>query len=157
MSNELNEQIEQLQQKIEYYKSIVSEMTVPLIDSVLPDTLLMPLNGHLFKERFIAIDKKLFKHLESSPQTKILIIDFTGITSSNLEYISAQDLSATLERFNKTMKLLGIRTIYTGFQTKVVFDLVLSGFPEKLETYATYRMAINQVANEKNIYYSLDE
>lgn len=157
MSNDLQQQIEQLQAELQHYKSIVAEMTVPLIDSVLSDTLLMPLNGHLFNDRFEGINKKLFKHLTTNRKIKIVIMDFTGISPLNLEFITANDLSSSIDKFNRTMKLLGIRPIYTGFQPEVVFNLTKAGFKDTLETYSTYKIAVNQIATEQNIVYKLKD
>lgn len=157
MSNDLQQQIDQLTEELQRYKSIVNEMTVPLIDSLLSNTLLLPLNGHIFQSRIEAINAKVFKHIEKNRKMNIVIMDFTGISPLNLEFISENELAAAIDKFNRTMKLLGVRAIYTGFQPKVVFELKKAGFNEPLETYPSYKNAINQIAIEKNIVYQIKE
>lgn len=156
MSKDMEQELRALKSELEQYKYIVSEMTVPLIDSAIVDTLLLPLSGHLFNERIAAINEKLFLHLEKNRQIKILVIDFTGITPSDLRYITGADLSTAIKTSNSSLKLLGIRSIYTGFHPEVVFEITKSGFTETLETYPTYRMAITQLSQEKNLFYRMD-
>lgn len=156
MSKSLEQELTALKSELDQYKSIVREMTVPLIDSAILDTLLVPLSGHLFNERINAINEKLFIHLEKNRQIKILVVDFTGILPSDLRYITGTDLSLAIGTSNSSLKLLGIRSIYTGFHPEVVFEITKSGFTEDLETYPTYRMAISQLSKEKNLFYSMD-
>lgn len=156
MSKKLEQELLLLKKELEQYKSIVHEITVPLIDSAIPNTLLLPLSGHLFNERINAINEKLFLHLTKNRQIKIIVIDFTGITPSDLRYITGTDLSAAIKTSNSSLKLLGIRSIYTGFHPEVVFEITKSGFTETLETYPTYRMATTQLSKEQNLFYRLD-
>lgn len=157
MYQDEQQEISALKKELAHYQSIINEMTVPLLDSVIPDVLLMPLNGHLFNERIDAINDKLFTYLAKNRHITILVIDFTGISPLNIKYITGTDLSDAIKKSNSTMKLLGIRSIYTGMHPEVVFELVKSGFVEKLETYLTYKDAITKIAAEKNLFYSVKE
>lgn len=157
MNQQEQQELFALKKELAYYQSIINEMTVPLLDSVIPDVLLMPLNGHLFNERINAINDLLFSYLEKNRHIKILVIDFTGIAPSNIKYITGTDLSEAIKKSNSTMKLLGIRSIYTGMHPDVVFELIKSGFAEELETYLTYKDAITKIAAEKNLFYAVKD
>lgn len=150
MSNNIQQQLFDLQQEITYYKCIVNEMTVPMIETLLDDTLLLPLNGHLFTELLNRMTTKVFNYLELHPAIKIIIIDFTGITPIHLQFIDSVELAQSLQNFNQTLCTLNIRTIYTGFHPEVVLALIRSGFSEKLESYSTYKIAIHKLSNEIN-------
>ncbi|MBQ0138798.1 MAG: STAS domain-containing protein [Kurthia sp.] len=150
MSNDTQEQIAELQKEINFYKSIISEMTVPLIETFVDNTLLVPLNDHLFTARNQAIEEKIVKYIELHHSIKIIIFDFTGITPKNIQFIDSMELSNTLEKLNKTLQMIGIRPIYSGFHPEVVLSLVSSGFMDELETYSSYKIAIHKVARDLN-------
>lgn len=145
MSADFEKQISTMQAEIELYKAIISEMTVPIINSVIPNTLLIPLNGHLFKERIDAIDKIIFEHISKHKNTRNIIMDFTGISAIHIELLANGQLSIALRDFNNTMNTLGIRTLYTGFQADVALNLIQSGFNESLEAFPTYKDAVNKL------------
>lgn len=150
MSDNVKQQLVDLQKEIAYYKSIVSEITVPIIETLLDNTLLLPLNGHLFFDRLHKMSLKVYEYLKSKPSIKIILIDFTGITPTHLQFIDAVELTQSLQNFNRTLKTLGIRTIYTGFHPEVVLALIRSGFSEHLETYSSYKIATHKLSNEIN-------
>lgn len=70
VAQNLEDQITLLRHEIAQYKSIIKEMSVPLIESSLNNTLLMPLSGHLFQERITQIEVKLFNHLQGTLSCK---------------------------------------------------------------------------------------
>lgn len=148
LAQNLQDQITLLQYELAHYKSIVKEMSVPLIESSLKNTLLMPLSGHLFQERITQIEDKLFNYLQEHRHIKTIIIDFTGISYKNTTLLTNDVLTDALRNLQTTLTVVGIRVVYTGFQPEVIFHFVKSGFHEQLETYPTYRLAVEHLYKE---------
>lgn len=148
MSHDVQQQLKSLQKEVDYYKAIAKEMTVPLIETLVDHTLLIPLTGHIFPARSETIRAQVFNYLKKHHSIKIIIFDFTAITPKNLQFIKSIELSSTLKTLNKTLQTIGIRPIYCGFHPEVVFSLVSSGFTEELESYSTYKKAIQKVAKD---------
>ncbi|MCA9725959.1 MAG: hypothetical protein KC452_11720, partial [Kurthia sp.] len=113
MAQNLEDQITLLRHEIAQYKSIIKEMSVPLIESSLNNTLLMPLSGHLFQERITQIEAKLFNYLQEHRHVKTVIMDFTGISHKNTIMMSTDELSDALRNLHTTLTVVGIRVVYT--------------------------------------------
>lgn len=152
MAQNLEDQITLLRHEVAQYKSIIKEMSVPLIESSLNNTLLMPLSGHLFQERITQIEAKLFNYLQEHRHVKTVIMDFTGISHKNTIMMSTDELSDALRNLHTTLTVVGIRVVYTGFQPEVIFNFVKSGFNEQLETYPTYRLALEHLYKELHFF-----
>ncbi|MEG0381039.1 MAG: hypothetical protein RR603_05000, partial [Kurthia sp.] len=94
------------------------------------------------------IDQHLYKYLDEHRLVQIIIIDFTAISQRYIALIDGDTLSAALANLNQTLQVIGIRTIYTGFQPEVAYTFINSGFSQKLETYPTYRNAVLKLVAE---------
>lgn len=140
--------IAELEHKLKYTEEIIRTMDVPIIESVLSRTILMPITGHLFPERIEMIDQHLFKYLNEHRLVQIIIIDFTAISQNYIALIDGETLSAALSNLNQTLQVIGIRAIYTGFQPEVAYTFINSGFSQKIETYPAYRNAVMKLVAE---------
>lgn len=140
--------IAELERKLNFTEEIIRTINVPIIESVLSRTILMPITGHLFAERIEMIDQHLFNYLNEFRKIKIIIIDFTAISKINMKLIDEELLSNALANLNQTLQVIGIRPIYTGFQPEIAYSFINSGFSQKLETYPTYRNAVLKLVAE---------
>ncbi|GEK33803.1 hypothetical protein [Kurthia sibirica] len=150
MSAELEKRIEELEKEVMTYRTVLNEMAVPIIESVMPHTLLMPLTGHIYKERIQLIDETLYAKIVKNRDVRSIIIDFTGQTLKDYRFIELSEFSASLKNLNELLKLLGIRTLYCGFSPELVFELVRAGFTIEIDAYPTYRAAVEQLVKDTN-------
>lgn len=79
-------------------------------------------------------------------------MDFTEISHKNTIMMSIDELSDALRNLHMTLTVVGIRVVYTGFQSEVFFNFVKSCFNEQLETYPTYRLALEHLYKELHFY-----
>ncbi len=77
MSQELEVQqleVQQLKDKIKYYENIINNMSAPVIPSVVPCTILIPIAGYMFKERFNMIQTKALQYAVDHRDTEHAIL-----------------------------------------------------------------------------------
>jgi rsbT co-antagonist protein RsbR len=66
--------LQELELKIQEYETIISEMSAPIIPSIVPETILVPITGLIRAERFEKIREKLL-HFLHNKEIETAIID----------------------------------------------------------------------------------
>ncbi len=143
-------EIQQLKDKVKYFETIVKNMSTPIIPSVLPNTILIPIAGYIFKERFSMIQTKTLHYIESHNDTEYAIFDFTGISVDDVSTFDYNDLATEILQINNSLKLMGIRPIYVGFNPRFVREIVHAGIQVEVETYVSFRVAIQHLVKQNS-------
>ncbi|MGB2993828.1 MAG: STAS domain-containing protein [Paenisporosarcina sp.] len=148
MKQELD--VQQLKDKIKYYENIINNMSAPVIPSVVPGTILIPIAGYMFKERFDMIQTKTLQYSAIHRDTERAIFDFTGVAVEDVASFDYNDLATEIFQLNSSLKLMGIRPIYVGFNPRFVREIVHAGIHVEIETYVSFRAALKKLLQESN-------
>ena len=149
MSQEL--EIQELKEQIKYYQGIIKNMASPIIPSVVPSTILVPIAGQLFKERFDSIRTNTLAYIGNHRDTEKAIFDFTGVTVQDIQAFDYTELTDELYQLNNSLKLMGVRPIYVGFNPRFVREIVQAGIQVELESHISFRAALQQLIKENNL------
>lgn len=142
--------IEELESRVKAYEEMISDMAAPIIPSIIPQTILVPITGVLLGERFEKIRIKILRYIHKD-EVNTAIIDFTDITVDRLENISLTELSHQIEQLTESIKLMGVQPCYVGLTPEMTKEIVLSGIKIKANIYSTFQSALKQLMKDKNI------
>jgi len=143
-----NLEIQELKDKITYYQKIIKNMSAPIIPSVVPSTILVPIAGYMFRERFESIKTNTLTYVGLHGDTEKAIFDFTGVTVEDIKAFDYNELANEIFQLNDSLKLMGIRPIYVGFNPRFVREIVHAGIQVDIESYGSFRMALQQLLKE---------
>ncbi|MFP7253805.1 hypothetical protein CHH91_02715 [Virgibacillus sp. 7505] len=148
---ELQQENEQLKKKLAEYEAMIKELSAPMIPSIVPNTMLVPLTGTFSVERFTHIQDKIVSSVVDGDADTV-IIDLTGINYLDIDTIGYRELSANIKNLTEALKLMGVETIFVGFSAKLVQKLVLSnsGF-QGFESYSTFRAGLKSLLKRKGM------
>lgn len=138
---ELQIRVNELTQKVEELEALVKELSVPIIPSVIPETILIPLVGELSPERFQTINQRLLEYVYNQ-RINTAIVDFSAITVKEIS--DFQVLADYVGNMNASMGLMGVKLILVGFTPQFAQELVRSGLPltDQLNTFSTFKSAL---------------
>ncbi|WP_409303002.1 STAS domain-containing protein [Peribacillus sp. SCS-155] len=146
----LQEQMEQYKHKIKEYEQLIQDISVPIIQSVVPDTLLLPVSGKLSPERFEIIYAKLMDYSRLS-EVSWLVVDFTAISVKEIGEMDT--FGRYIENIHAALKLMGVQVIFSGFTPGVSQELVRSGLSlsRDFTTFSTFRKALQYIMDRKGL------
>ncbi|AIY04888.1 hypothetical protein Plano_0923 [Planococcus sp. PAMC 21323] len=142
------QEIKQLQEQLVYFKKLIKNMSAPIIPSVVPKTILVPIAGFIFTDRFDLIRTAVLEYAEKHRDTERVIFDFTGVTTDDLMEFDYNGLASELSQLNSALGLMGLRAIYVGFNPLFVREIVHAGIQVELEVYTTFKVALEHVLSE---------
>jgi rsbT co-antagonist protein RsbR len=156
MTVELNEvellkcEIEELKMKLEASERLISDISVPMIHSILPETALVPITGHLYPERYEMITTKIVT-LSAADNITNIIIDFSGIGAEEIGDI--ENFGQGIKMLTTSLSLMGVHAIFTGFSPSVSMQLITSGLTElrDIRVHTSFRAALTQLMKEKKL------
>lgn len=143
-------ELQELKNKVTYYENIINQMSAPIIASIVPKTIMIPIAGYMFKERFKMIQQKTLKYVETHRDIEKAVFEFTGVTIEDVASFDYDELANELYQLNNSLKLMGIRSIYVGFNPRFVREIVHAGIHVELETFVNFRMALQRLLKENN-------
>lgn len=143
-------EIDELKDLVKYYELVIKNMSAPIIPSIVPKTILMPIAGIISTERFELIRGKALQHAGDHRETECVIFDFTGVQSEDVQTFDYNELAGELSALNNSLKLMGLRPVYCGFNPRFVREIVHAGIQVELEVYQSFRAALKVLLNEKN-------
>ncbi|WP_093880885.1 STAS domain-containing protein [Terribacillus saccharophilus] len=148
---ELHQENEQLKKKLAEYEGMIKELSAPMIPSIVPNTILVPLTGTFSVERFTHIQDKIVGSVVDADADTV-IIDLTGINYLDIDTVGYRELSANIKNLTEALKLMGVETIFVGFSAKLVQKLVLSnsGF-QGFKSYSTFRSGLKSLLKQKGM------
>jgi len=142
-------EISELKDLVKYYEMVIKNMSAPIIPSIVPKTILIPIAGIISAERFELIRTKALQYAGDHRETECVIFDFTGVQSEDIQTFDYNELASELTALNSTLKMMGLRSIYVGFNPRFVREIVHAGIQVKLEVYQNFRAALKEILDEK--------
>ena len=150
------QEIKQLKATIASYEKMLIEAHVPIIPSIVENTILVPLIGQTGKDHFTRIQTRVLSYIGSNRNVECAVFDFTGIAIDERPDYDYNILASEISNLNSALKLMGIRPIYVGFHPSLVRAIVWAGVQVDIETYVNFRTALAVMLNEKgNVLHSL--
>ncbi|MEH7443926.1 STAS domain-containing protein [Bacillus sp. JJ1122] len=146
----VNEKLQELERKIHEYENILSEMAAPVIPSIVPETILVPITGLLRLKRFDKIREKLLNYIHDK-DIETAIIDLTDITGERVEDLCLEEIGIELQEMATSMSLMGVRTLFVGMNTELVKRMVLAGIKLDAQSFSTFQSALKFLMKEKGL------
>ncbi|MFC0189534.1 STAS domain-containing protein [Fictibacillus aquaticus] len=147
---QLKSEIEELKKKLKESERLISDISVPMIHSILPETALVPITGHLYPERYEMITSKIVK-LSAADNITNIVIDFSGIGADEIGDID--NFGQGIKTLTSSLSLMGVQAIFTGFSPFVSMQLVTSGLTEMkdIRAFTSFRAALAELMKEKKL------
>lgn len=142
------QEIIKLREELEYYKGIVYSMSSPIIPSIVPKTILVPVAGYIYRERFNNIETSTLHYISEHREVENVIFDYTGVSTDDLSSMDYNELARAISNLNSSMKLMGIRPIYVGFSPRLIQEIVRAGVHVEIETFQSFRSALQGLLHE---------
>ncbi len=144
------QEVLELKEQLEYYKSIVYNMSSPIIPSIVPKTIMVPVAGYIYRERFNNIETQVLSYIAEHREVENVIFDYTGVSTDDVSNFDFNELAIAISSLNSSLKLMGMRPIYVGFNPKLIQEIVRAGVHVEIETYQSFRSALQGLLNEDN-------
>lgn len=141
-------EIQHLQRKITELERLLYEMAVPIIPSILAETILVPIAGYVGHDRFSHIRTRVLEYVYEYRTIERVVFDFTGVEIEHIQEADYEQLAISIGELNKALKLMGIRPIYVGFNPRLVKDIVHAGVHVDIETFINFKTAIAMLFEE---------
>lgn len=142
--------IKELEEKIQEYETIISEMSVPIIPSIVPQTILVPITGFIRSERFDKIREKLLNYIHNK-DIETAIIDLTDISGERIDDICLEEVGRELHEMATSISLMGVKTLFVGMNPELVKRMVLDGIKLEAPTFSTFQSALIHLMKEKGL------
>ena len=147
---ELQAEIFELKRQLWEQEELIREISVPIIPSIIPETILVPITGKLSSERFDMITSKI---LETSHANEVatVIIDFTAISEREIGEVEL--FGSYIQQLTAAVRLMGIQILFVGFGPAVIQLLISSGLSnsQDIKTFLTFRTALQYLMMEKGM------
>lgn len=148
MTLELEQQIVQLKEELEHYKKIVYSMSSPIIPSIVPKTILIPVAGYIYRERFNNIETSALEYISEHREVETVIFDYSGVSMNDVSTFDYNELAISISNLNSSLKLMGIRPIYVGFNPRLIQEIVHAAVHVEIETFQSFRSALQGLLKE---------
>ncbi|WP_309087776.1 STAS domain-containing protein [Domibacillus sp.] len=146
----LQEEIRALKEELAEYKQLVKGVSAPIIPSIIPETILVPLTGKMSQERFELIISALMDACYEN-EVENVIIDFTAITKKEIE--KTELLGQLIDQLVSSLNLMGADTFLVGFRPEFTQEVMRSGMQIRpdLHTFLTFRQALQFLMKKKGM------
>ncbi|WP_277585636.1 STAS domain-containing protein [Psychrobacillus antarcticus] len=144
----LEQEIIELKEKVAYYERIIKTISTPIIPSIVPKTILIPIAGYMFRERFDNIQTKTLEYIGEHKEIEQAVFDFSGVNVEDLEAFDYNELAMSITSLNSSLRLMGIRPIYVGFNPQFIREIVHASIQVDIETYKSFREALKKLLAE---------
>ncbi|TQR17350.1 STAS domain-containing protein [Psychrobacillus vulpis] len=146
----LENEIQQLKEKIVYYERIIKTMSTPIIPSIVPKTIMIPIAGYMFRERFENIESQTLQYIGEHREIEKAVFDFSAVSLEDVEAFDYNELAISISRLNSSLRLMGVRPIYVGFNPRFIREIVHASIHVEIETYNSFRVALTHLLHEEN-------
>lgn len=147
------QQIKELKEKIVAYEKIIEDLSAPIIPSIVPETILVPLTGALSVGRFIHIQDKVVQRI-SSNSIHTVVFDFTDIGSFSVEENMGYELlSEKINELVSVLQLMGTETVFVGFSPEFAQNLILSNVSNfnQIRAFTNFRESLQYLLEIKGL------
>jgi anti-anti-sigma regulatory factor len=148
--HELKEEIAQLKKQLEESEELIRDISAPIIPSIVPETILVPITGRLSPERFEMIITRIL-NVSYQEDINTIIIDFSAISERE---ICEMDVFGTyVDNLAKAISLMGIEVLFVGFTPSLTQIIVNSGVQQFLEvkSFLTFKTALQYLMNQRGL------
>ncbi|WP_083465367.1 STAS domain-containing protein [Thalassobacillus sp. C254] len=146
--NYYSEELEKATIQIQEDQQLIKDLSAPIIPSIVPNTILIPLTGQLNAERIEQIREKVVNNIKAY-NADTAIIDFTGIHLKDQEDFSLVEIARQIDLITTSLGLMGVETIYVGFSTHLAQEIVGSGVQIKAKTFSNFRLGLQYLSAKK--------
>ncbi|RIW29179.1 STAS domain-containing protein [Bacillus salacetis] len=151
------EEILQLKERIEECERLIDELSAPIIPSIIPDTMLVPLTGTLNEKRIDNIKNKVLFSIQKQ-KADTVVVDFTGISQLEVEELGMQNLIYQITEIQTGLRMMGVETIFVGFSPNFAHEIVISGVDtSQFITHATFRDGLKYLMGKKGLEFKIVE
>jgi rsbT co-antagonist protein RsbR len=146
----MREEIRQLKKQISEYEQLIRDISAPIIPSIVPETILVPITGRLSSKRFHIIVTKILE-IAHTQQVSTVILDFTAITEKEAGEIGI--LGKNIEKIISSLGLMGVQVIFVGFSPSITQILVKSKLAvlSELKTFLSFRASLQFLMKQKGL------
>ncbi|MGF3101983.1 STAS domain-containing protein [Rossellomorea sp. DUT-2] len=147
---QLKNEIKELKEQLVQSEQLIMEISAPIIPSIVPETILIPITGRLSPERFETIISKILD-VSYGGDINTIIVDFSAISEKE---IGETDIFGTyIHNMAKAIGLMGIETLFVGFTPALTQVMINSGVRELkgIKSFLTFRTALQYLMREKEI------
>ena len=146
----LKQENERLKLLVHEYEQVIIDISAPIIPSILPETILVPITGKLVPERFENIIAKLLKYASTESITTV-VIDFSAISLNEIGDIDT--FGHYIDNMTKALNLVGVKVLYCGFSSAITQNLISSGLTtsHELRTFMTFKKALQYLMKTKGM------
>lgn len=139
-----------LAKRIEELENLVRTVSVPLIPSILPGVILVPLAGEISPERFDLIIPKILGHAGNKDIDSV-ILDFSAISMKEIGDLNI--LGHYLINLTSSLSIVGVQALVVGINPQFAHELVMSqvSFIKELKTFSTFKSALQFLMKEKGL------
>ncbi|WP_335871714.1 STAS domain-containing protein [Bacillus sp. 2205SS5-2] len=150
-------EIEKLKQEIAYLKrqlveseQLILDISAPIIPSIVPETILIPITGKLSPERLENIISKIL-NVSYGEDISTIIVDFSAI--SKKEVGEVEILGTYIDNMAKAVELMGVELLFVGFTPALTQIIIKSGVSEiqGVKSFLTFRTALQYLMQQKKI------
>ncbi|MBO0589387.1 STAS domain-containing protein [Sporosarcina sp. E16_8] len=143
-------EIRQLKAKIASYEKVLLDTAAPIIPSIVENTILVPIAGHTSQNRFNLIRTRVLDYVGDHRATICAVFDFTGLDLNDVEEFDFTILTSEIGQLNNTLKLMGVRPIFVGFNPRIVREVVHAGIHMEIETYVNFKTSLKTLLTEND-------
>ncbi|MBN8192685.1 STAS domain-containing protein [Bacillus sp. NTK074B] len=146
----LKQEIKELKEKLAQSEQLIMDISAPIIPSIVPETILVPITGRLSPERFEMIISKILDESYGG-DINTIIVDFSAVSEKEVGEI---DIFGTyIDNMVKANNLMGIETLFVGFTPSLTQVMINSGIKELqgIKTFQTFRKALQYLMREKDM------
>ncbi|MFC5591370.1 STAS domain-containing protein [Sporosarcina soli] len=138
----LENEIQALKTKIAFYEKMINEIAVPIIPSIVDDTILVPISGYTTQDRLETIRNRILDYLGEHREINCTVFDFTGVGTDQIQDLDYQILAHEISQLDASLKLMGVHPIFVGFNYLLVKEIVHAGVHVHIETYVNFKTAL---------------
>lgn len=143
-------EIEKYKERIAVLEQTIKKTSVPIITSIIDDTILVPIVGYTGPERFELIRTLVLEYLDKHRTINCVIFDFTAADLNENGAHGYDSLALELQILNNTLKLMDVRPISVGFNPSIVRKIIAAGVHMEFESYINFRTALKFLLKEQN-------
>ncbi|WP_059172576.1 STAS domain-containing protein [Bacillus sp. FJAT-27445] len=146
----LREENKVLAERVIELKKLIRSVSIPIIPSVIPGVVLIPISGEVSATRFDLIIPELLEHA-GKEEIDTVILDFTAINLNGLDDLNI--LGHYLITISSSLRLVGSQVIVVGINPQFAQELAKSQFQfiKELNTFSTFKSALQFLMKEKGL------
>ena len=141
-------EIQRLKARVAECEQIIKETSVPIISSIVDNTILVPIVGYTGPERFELIRSRVLTYIDENREVNCAVFDFTGANLDKERDPELTMLAVEIEMLNSTLRLMGVRPISVGFTPYIVREIVSAGIQMEFESYINFKTALKVLLKE---------